>query len=94
MDCRRWGFIIRNNLGDVVLAEVKQALEFLAPELEEARACYFALSTTIAHGFRTLVMEADSQELTSMLYEKDVLNNLLVFISDTLSLSIRFNFLS
>ncbi|KAJ8439711.1 hypothetical protein Cgig2_009535 [Carnegiea gigantea] len=38
--------------GEVVLAGVEQQMEFHGAELEEARACLFALKAVIAHGFR------------------------------------------
>ncbi|KAJ8435079.1 hypothetical protein Cgig2_032970 [Carnegiea gigantea] len=73
--CRGCGFVIRNNLGDVVLAGVKQGPGFLDLELEETRACYFAMSIAAAHGFRSLMVEGDSQALINKLCKKEVPNN-------------------
>ena len=89
-----WGFIIRDHVGDVVLAGGKQNMGFSSPEEEEARACYYALRTALSHGFDRLVVEGDCQPLMSKLNKRVIPNNSLgYFISDILSLVVRFQFL-
>ena len=46
VDCRGWGF-------------VNHSVGFSTPELEEARACHFAMCTTMAYVYRKLVVEGD-----------------------------------
>jgi len=90
-----WGFVIRNHTGDVVLAGVKQNVGFSSPEEEEARACHYALHTTLSYGYRHLVVEGDCQALVSKLHKKVVPNNSLgFFISDILSLSGSFDYIA
>ena len=93
-DWNDWGFVIRNHVGDVPLAVVKQNKGFSSPEEEEARACYYALRTTITYGFRQLIVEGDCQSLICKLHSNVVPNNSLgFFISDILSLARSFEFL-
>jgi len=90
-----WGFVIRNHVGDVVLMGAKQGLGFSTPEEEEARACFYALSTALNHGFSQLVVEGDCQALISKLQRGVTPNNSLgFFISDILSLLVRLEFIS
>ena len=56
---RGWGFLIRDNDGDVVMASVDQQLGFQGADLEEAGACLFAMKKALGHGFRKIVMEGD-----------------------------------
>ncbi|KAJ8427602.1 hypothetical protein Cgig2_020728 [Carnegiea gigantea] len=94
-DGRGWGFVIRDNLGDVVMVGVKQDSGFLRPELEEARACYFVLKYAIAHGLNSLIVEGDSQSLLSKIHRKEIPNNSLgFFISDILLVVASFEFVS
>jgi len=79
----------------VVLVGVKQHVGFSTPEIEEARACQFALCTTMAYLYGHLVVEGDCLALISKLHKKFVPNNSLgFFISDILSLSVSFNFIA
>ncbi|KAJ8422352.1 hypothetical protein Cgig2_014893 [Carnegiea gigantea] len=41
---RGLGFVVRNSLGDVVLAGTHQSVGFLGPDIAEAKACLFALA--------------------------------------------------
>ena len=89
-----WGFVIRNHVGDVVLAGVKQNMGFSSPEEEEARACYYALRTASTYGFRQLIVEGDCQSLINKLNRREVPNNSLgFFLSEILSLWANFEFL-
>ncbi|KAJ8437863.1 hypothetical protein Cgig2_002997 [Carnegiea gigantea] len=54
---RGWGFVVWDYTGQVALAGVTQDVRFLGPEVEEARACLFALKNAAAHGFKRLVVE-------------------------------------
>ncbi|KAJ8426112.1 hypothetical protein Cgig2_031779 [Carnegiea gigantea] len=47
---RGWGFVVRDNMGEVVLAGVTQDEGFLSLEVEESRVCLFALKTAFVHG--------------------------------------------
>jgi len=47
-----WGFVIGNHMGDVVFVGIKQSVDFSSPEEEEARACNYALCTTLTYGYR------------------------------------------
>ena len=95
MDCRGWGFVIRNNLGKWCWRGVKQGVGFSAFELEEAKACHFAMCTAMAYGYRNLVVDGDCQAFISKLHKKDVPNNsLCFFISNILSLLVRFDFIA
>ncbi|KAJ8448142.1 hypothetical protein Cgig2_031866 [Carnegiea gigantea] len=62
---RGWGFVVRDSMGELVLAGVTQDEGFLSPEVEESRACMFDLKTTAAHGFKRLVVESNSLAFTS-----------------------------
>ncbi|KAJ8430466.1 LOW QUALITY PROTEIN: hypothetical protein Cgig2_003048 [Carnegiea gigantea] len=63
-DGRGWGFVVRDNTGEVMVAGVTQDEGFLSPEVEESRACLFTLKTATAHGFKRLVVKGDSLALT------------------------------
>jgi len=90
-----WGFFIRNNQGDVELMGVKQGMGFLTPEIEEARACLFALRTALDHRYRHLIVEGDCQALIGKLKSKSTPNNSLgYFILDILLLSVSFDFIA
>jgi len=94
-ECCGWGFVIRDNQGDVELMGVKQGMGFSSPEVEEARACLFALRIALNRGFRQLIVEGDCQALIGKLKAKSSPNNSLgYFISDILSLSVQFDFLA
>ena len=60
VNLNEWGFVIRNHMGDMVLAGVKQSVGFLSPEEEEARACHYVLLTTLIYGYRHIAVEGDS----------------------------------
>ena len=92
-DWHGWGFVIRNHMGDVVLAGVQQNPGFASPEVEEARACLHALRSAMSQGFRRLIIEGDCQPLIRKLQLRLVPNNTLgFFISDILSLVERLEF--
>ena len=42
--CFGWGFVLRDHLGDIVMAWSCQGMGFQGAELEETRACLFALN--------------------------------------------------
>ncbi|KAJ8434427.1 hypothetical protein Cgig2_002629 [Carnegiea gigantea] len=60
---RGWSFILRDYLGDIILAGVDQNHGFQGIEIEEALACLFALRTVLAHGTGRLVVEGDAKNL-------------------------------
>jgi len=92
---RGWGFLIRDNDGDVVMASVDQKLGFQGAELEEAGACLFAMKKALAHGFRKIVMEGDCFTLISKVQRKESPDAMLgFFISDIPRLSVLFEFVS
>ena len=55
--------LARNNGGDVLLLVVAQEAGFLGPELEEARACIYAMKLAHRHGLRHLQFEGDCLSL-------------------------------
>jgi len=74
---------------------VNQKLGYQGVELKEAGACLFAMKKALAHGFRIIVMEGDCLTLIFKLQRKDSPNNMLgLFISDILSSSALFEFVS
>lgn len=44
--------MVRDNMGEVVLAGVTQDDGFPSPEVKESRVCLFALETAFAHGLK------------------------------------------
>ena len=81
-----WGFVVRNQVGDILLMGVKQGDGFSEPEVEEARACLFALRSVADYGYGRLEVEGDCLNLIGRLQTKAPPNNLLgYFISNSLS---------
>ncbi|KAJ8433803.1 hypothetical protein Cgig2_025966 [Carnegiea gigantea] len=92
---RGWEFVIRDHLGDIVLAGVKQDQGFQGAELEEARECLFALRKAVLHGFTRLVVEGDCISLIDRLKAKEKPSSAIgFFISDILLVSTSFEFIS
>jgi len=52
--CWVWGFVLRSSDGDVILARNRQGAGFVDAEVEEARACLFALKCVKEAGFDSL----------------------------------------
>lgn len=90
---RGWSAVIRDCDGVIRLAAVQQGQRFVGPELEEARACLFAMQQVWDNGFRSIVMEGDSLSIVTKLKNKTTPNTELGnFISHILVFSRRFVF--
>ena len=90
-----WGFVLRNQVGEILLMGVMQGDGFSEPEVEEARACLFALRSVADYGYGRLEVEGDCLNLIGRLLAKSPPNNLLgYFISDILSFLGTFDFIS
>lgn len=62
-----WGVVARDASGDIIFSGSSQGSGFLGPELEEARACRFALQEALKLGIRNAIVEGDFQALISKL---------------------------
>ena len=90
-----WGFVLRDHLGDIVMAGSCQGMGFQGAESEETRACLFALNHVQWHGHDRLIVESDRLSLVSKLRKKEVPNNSLrFFISDIFQLVSSVQFIS
>ncbi|KAJ8451527.1 hypothetical protein Cgig2_018161 [Carnegiea gigantea] len=90
-----WGFVLRDHLGGIVMAGSCQGMGFQGAELEETRACLFALNQVQRHGHDRLIVESDCLSLVSKLRKKEAPNNSLgFFISDIFQLVFSFQFIS
>ena len=70
-----------------------QGIRFLGPELEEARACYFALKTVFSHGVRSIILEGDCKSLITKLKRKCIVAaEVGLFITDILQFSYLFDY--
>ena len=82
-----WGRLFTRCVAD-------QNVELRGAELEETRACLFALQKVAAHGLRSIIVEGDSQSLIKKL-QKERHNTLVgFFIFDILDLCSSFDFIS
>ncbi|KAJ8449481.1 hypothetical protein Cgig2_002278 [Carnegiea gigantea] len=70
-----WGFVLRDHLGVIVMAGSYQWVWFQGAELEETRACLFALNQVQRHGHDRLIVESDCLSLVSKLQKKEAANN-------------------
>jgi len=85
--------VVRDSEGDILLSAVSQGTGFLGPELEEARACIFAIRTAQQHGLRHVILEGDSLSLISKLEKKQRLAaDIGLLVDEILNLSHNFNF--
>jgi len=76
---RGWGFVIRDNIDEVVLVGDKQNEGSLVPEMGESKACLFTLKAAGAYGFERLAVDGDSMSLISKLKKGDKPNSLVSF---------------
>jgi len=60
-----WGFFLRNQFGDILMAGSSQGRGFTNAELEETRACLFAIKQVLMHGFDWLIVERDCLSLVT-----------------------------
>ncbi|KAJ8438336.1 hypothetical protein Cgig2_013384 [Carnegiea gigantea] len=67
---RGLGFVVRDSLGDVVLAGTHQFVGFLGPDIAEVEARLFGLHQALLAGFSSLVIEGDSFSVISKLRNK------------------------
>ena len=76
----RLGFVLRDHLGNILMVGSCQGMGFQGAELEETRACLFALNQVQRHGHDRLIMESDCLSLVSKLRKKEAPNNSLGFL--------------
>ncbi|KAJ8438788.1 hypothetical protein Cgig2_023822 [Carnegiea gigantea] len=87
------GFVLRSCDGDIQWCRTKQGTTFLGPEIEEARAYRHGLQQALSWGIQSIIIEGDSQALTTKLQKKAPLDAAIgVIICDILMLSSQFNF--
>ncbi|KAJ8443695.1 hypothetical protein Cgig2_032318 [Carnegiea gigantea] len=85
--------VIRDEEGDVEVASVEQGSGFLGPEIEEDRACIFAIEEAVKRGLRNVIVEGDSMTLITKLKKKvTVPTELGLLIDDILRLCSNFDF--
>ncbi|KAJ8437490.1 hypothetical protein Cgig2_007467 [Carnegiea gigantea] len=90
-----WGFVIRNSLGDVMMAGTEEGQEFTEPLVEEALACLLGMRCAMGAGFDNIIVEGDCQSLIQSLGRKRVEDTFAGFIvKDILSLASCFGFRS
>ncbi|KAJ8444225.1 LOW QUALITY PROTEIN: hypothetical protein Cgig2_028106 [Carnegiea gigantea] len=91
-----WGFVLRDHLCNILIVGSCQGMGFQGAELEETRACLFALNQVQRHGHDRLIVESDCLSLVSKLRKKEAPNNSLgfFFISDLFQLVSSFQFIS
>ncbi|KAJ8445553.1 hypothetical protein Cgig2_012441 [Carnegiea gigantea] len=90
-----YGFVIRDLAGDAVAMGVEQGSTVTVPDIEEAKACLFAMRRAWEAGYRTAIVEGGNLKLISKLKSKSSLNNELgLIIDEILSLSNSFSFIS
>lgn len=89
------GFVIRNPLGEVVLAGIKQGPGFTEPVLEEALACLMGLRRALAAGLNNVVVEGDCLPPIQALGRNKIQDSFVGFIvKDILSVVCSFRFCS
>ncbi|KAJ8425580.1 hypothetical protein Cgig2_003018 [Carnegiea gigantea] len=92
---RGLGVIVRDSLGDVVLAGSNQSTSFHDPEVAEAEACLFGIQQALSAGCSSLVVEGDSLLVISKLQNKAEPSSVLgFFISEILKTSVSGSFVA
>jgi len=56
--------VIQDSTGVVRMVVVKRSIGFFGLELLEALACIWAMEQALVHGFSSIIMERDCQNLT------------------------------
>lgn len=87
------GVVARDASGDIIFSGSSQGSGFLGPELEEARACRFALQEALKLGIRNVIVEGDCQALISKLQKKNLIaSDVGILIFDIFELCSSFDF--
>lgn len=88
-----WGFVLRNDVGDIILAGTKSGSGFAGPLVEEARACLFGLRCAYEWGARNIIIEGDSLGLIQLLKTRSTHDNFVgLFVNDILAYVESFDF--
>ncbi|XP_048502189.1 uncharacterized protein LOC125498277 [Beta vulgaris subsp. vulgaris] len=88
------GIIIRDGVGDVLLAAGVRMMDVSSPEEAEARAILFGLQTAFDAGLRNLEVESDCLNVIKLLNGHKARTLTQVVVNDTLALSNLFSFCS
>jgi len=65
-----WGAIIRNHIGDIILAATEQGPSFKGPDIEEALVCLFGVKYALESGIKNLIIEGICLSLINSLKKK------------------------
>ncbi|KAJ8432161.1 LOW QUALITY PROTEIN: hypothetical protein Cgig2_006863 [Carnegiea gigantea] len=71
------GFVVRDSLGDIVLAGSKQEIGFHGVEVAEAEACLFGLKEALQVGLSSIIIKGDSLSVITKLRNKSSLHSVL-----------------
>ncbi|KAJ8421782.1 hypothetical protein Cgig2_011507 [Carnegiea gigantea] len=90
-----WGFVLRNEDGDVILAGAKHGHGPASALVEEARSCLFALQTVFKYGACTVTVEGDCLPLINMLKSGQIVDTTMgFFVQDIFCFTEHFDFVS
>ncbi|KAJ8423472.1 hypothetical protein Cgig2_013515 [Carnegiea gigantea] len=70
-----WGFVIRNHMGNVLLAGLKHGHGFVGALVKEARSCLYGLKCAFNAGFKRIIVERDNLSLIRLLRSRSTQNN-------------------
>ena len=91
----RWGFVMRDHGGNIILTGSKLSQGFGGATVEEAWACLHGLRNAHAHGCRNIIIESDYLQLIQMVKSKSIYDNLVgLFVEDIFSFVANFDFFS